>query len=119
MIDESEDMCHKPLVLILAPTREIAIQINGYVNLLLPEWPKLENIWSQAIIGGIPIKETKKNLILDKPKVIWGTLGRVVHWVDRNYISLDSLKLVILDEADQLCKQSLNKQSFEHYNSIK
>jgi superfamily II DNA/RNA helicase len=111
---------HSPIVLILAPTREIAIQINDFTNLIMSGYPNSEStsLCSEPIIGGIPISETRSNLLVDKPLIVCGTLGRVLDMLERKYISLDSLQMLVFDEADQMCKKKLNEKAFGQLQKI-
>ena len=75
----SEVEWHKPKVLILAPTREIAIQINDFAQLIMSDFPdKNISLLSSPIIGGLKISETKANILIDKPIIVCGTLGRLI-----------------------------------------
>jgi len=84
--------------LILAPTRELAIQIADEMH----EVAKYkEGIRILAVYGGQPID--RQILALKKrPQIIVGTPGRVMDHMRRRTLRLDSLTGVILDEADEM-----------------
>lgn len=42
-------------------------------------------------------------MLVKKPNIIVGTLGRIKDMIDKEYLSLKSLKMLILDEADKFC----------------
>ena len=96
-----------PSVLIIAPTRELAIQV--YEEAL---WVfKGENINVITTIGGMDIKKERKNL-LTKFSLIIGTPGRINDHLRKNKLTLSNITTVILDEADEILdlgfKEDLN-----------
>lgn len=84
-------------VLILAPTREIAIQSCDTVCCLGCDMPELR---AYAFIGGVPIKEDLQKLA--RCHVAVGTLGRLLQLIQQGQLSLEWVRLLVLDEADQL-----------------
>ena len=87
--------------LVLAPTREIAIQLHEYYNLLVKGTSKGKEYQSSLLIGGLELKEQRKNLLVNRPKVIFATLGRLLEVIDKEYISFKKMKIAIVDEADK------------------
>jgi len=118
--DLSDQTTLYPKILVLAPTREIAIQINDFANLVLGSFPapKSVSVCSVPAIGGIAMNESKASLMLDKPVLLWGTLGRILHMIERKYLNLSKLRMVILDEADQLCKSNFTDKAFKQLKKI-
>ncbi|KAL1473876.1 hypothetical protein MTO96_021778 [Rhipicephalus appendiculatus] len=84
-------------VLILAPTREIAVQSCDTVCCLGCDMPELK---AYAFIGGVPIKEDLQKLA--RCHVAVGTLGRLLQLIQQGQLSLERVRLLVLDEADQL-----------------
>ena len=96
-----------PSVLIIAPTRELAIQV--YEEAL---WVfKGEDINIITTIGGMDIKKERKKL-LTKFSLIIGTPGRINDHLRKNKLILSNITTVILDEADEILdlgfKEDLN-----------
>ena len=83
--------------LILCPTRELASQIAGQINLL----GKYLSISALPIYGGSDYGEQIRGLKRGA-QVIVGTPGRLVDHMNRGTLKLENLKLVILDEADEM-----------------
>ncbi len=55
------------------------------------------------LIGGLDLKEQRKQLLVSKPKVIFATLGRLIEVViEREWLSLSKLQVFIMDEADKM-----------------
>lgn len=84
-------------VLILAPTRELAIQIEKE----FVEFTKGMNIYGVVCVGGAPIYTQIRNLRRSCNFII-GTPGRIMDLIDRKEIYLDKNKSVVLDEADRM-----------------
>lgn len=84
-------------VLILAPTREIAVQSCDTVRCLGCDTPGLE---VYAFIGGVSVREDVHKLA--RCHVAVGTLGRLLQLVKQGQLCLDRVRLLVLDEADQL-----------------
>jgi superfamily II DNA/RNA helicase len=87
----------RPVALVLAPTRELAQQINEVISKLA----RTINHKSILVAGGLPI--TKQIAALKKPNsIVVATPGRLLDLVKRNHLSLDDVQIVVLDEADQM-----------------
>jgi ATP-dependent RNA helicase DeaD len=84
-------------VLILAPTRELAVQVTDEIN----RFARYTGIKSVTIYGGQSI-----NLQLDKLRrgvqIVVATPGRLIDHIKQGSIILDDVKFVVLDEADRM-----------------
>jgi ATP-dependent RNA helicase DeaD len=84
-------------VLILAPTRELAVQVTDEIN----RFAKYTGIRAVTIYGGQSI-----NLQLDKLRrgvqIVVATPGRLIDHIKQGSIILDDVKFVVLDEADRM-----------------
>lgn len=84
-------------VLVLCPTRELALQ--GYEEIIkLTRF--MEGIHTVAIYGGAPIE--KQCIDLRRANIVVGTPGRVMDHMRRKTIKLNNLKMIVLDEADEM-----------------
>lgn len=84
--------------IILCPTRELAIQVAEELRKLSKYLPKIDVL---PVYGGQPIDRQIKALQTGV-QVIIGTPGRVMDHIDRKTIRLNTIKTVILDEADEM-----------------
>ena len=84
--------------LILAPTRELVVQITKEINNLGVYFINSDCL---AIYGGELIDKQIIGL-KKKPKIIVCTPGRLIDHLNRKTIRLDKVKMVILDEADEM-----------------
>jgi ATP-dependent RNA helicase RhlE len=83
--------------LILAPTRELAAQIEESFR----TYGKYSNLSSQVIFGGVSIEAQKKNLRkgLD---ILVATPGRLLDLLNQKEINLSKIQTLVLDEADRM-----------------
>ena len=85
--------------LILAPTRELCIQIQEQVSALGAAF----GVKSVAILGGLDLMTQAVTLTTKKPHIIIGTPGRILHHLENTKgFRLQELKFLVLDEADKL-----------------
>ena len=84
--------------LILAPTRELAIQIGDELRSLLTYY---QNIRVAVLYGGASIGPQIKQLER-KPQIVVATPGRLMDHYNRKTIRLDKIQTVVLDEADRM-----------------
>jgi len=95
MLDTSSK---KLQVMILCPTRELAIQVAEEMN-KLARYKK--DVSFLPVYGGQPIERQLK--ILKKGvQIIIGTPGRILDHLDRGTIDVTNIKLIVLDEADEM-----------------
>lgn len=100
-------------VLILAPTREIAVQSCDTVSCLGCDMPELK---TYAFIGGVPIKEDLQKLA--RCHVAVGTLGRLRQLIQQDQLSLEWVRLLVLDEADQLLGEGFQEDLSKLWASL-
>lgn len=84
-------------VLIVAPTRELALQINQE----LIKFAAGLSIFSVCTVGGMPIFRQINDLRRNYNLVI-GTPGRIKDLIDRGNLKLDGFETIVLDEADRM-----------------
>lgn len=84
-------------VLILAPTRELAIQISSEMQ-QLGKYTPLQVV---PIYGGQPIKKQQAKLERN-PEIIVGTPGRVMDLVGRGILHFRNIRVAVLDEVDRM-----------------
>jgi translation initiation factor 4A len=84
-------------VIILSHTRELSIQIHEVVSNI----SKFMDVSINLSVGGIDIKDNI-NSLTEKPHIIIGTPGRILDMIQRRYIDIEKIKLIVIDEADEL-----------------
>ncbi len=98
MIEHVEPEAQEVQGLILAPTRELAIQIGDELRGLLTYY---NGIRVAVLYGGTGIGGQLKQLER-KPQIVVATPGRLMDHYNRKSIRLDKVKTVVLDEADRM-----------------
>jgi len=86
--------------IILAPTHELAIQIEEQIK-LLAENSKVP-VTSMSIIGEVNINNQIKKLKDNKPHIIVGTTGRILDLIKKKKIAAHTIKTIVIDEGDNL-----------------
>ena len=84
--------------LILAPTRELAIQIKDELHDLCTF---REGVRVVCLYGGQPIEKQIKQM-KNRPQIVVATPGRLMDHMKRRTVRLDSVQTVVLDEADRM-----------------
>lgn len=84
-------------VLILTPTRELAIQIGESFT----AYGKLLKIKHTVIFGGVP-QRSQTIALREGVDILIATPGRLLDLMDQRYVRLDHLKTFVLDEADRM-----------------
>ena len=100
----------KTQVIILEPTHELAkqsFQVIGNEGL-----SSYMDIHCKLLIGGTSIEEDKQSLEENPPQIIVGTPGRIQDMLQRNYIKTNHLRLLILDEADEMLSSGFKEQVY-------
>lgn len=83
--------------LIMAPTREIALQTKAFLDL----FGKNHNLQTACLIGGVRMKP-QLDALRDHPDVVVATPGRLLDHVNRRTVNLDKVEVLVLDEADHM-----------------
>src|SRR6056300_175611 len=91
-----EDVPHVQAV-ILAPTRELCLQISKDIE----DYSKFMPVKVCAVYGGAPITKQIKEL-QGKPQIVVGTPGRTLDLIDRKKLRIDDVQFLVLDEADEM-----------------
>jgi ATP-dependent RNA helicase DeaD len=98
VIDKIDTSVNKPQALILCPTRELAVQVEGEIVKLSKFKRGLE---STCIYGGESIDRQIRSLRAGVHIVV-GTPGRIMDHMDRGTLKLGNVTTIILDEADEM-----------------
>ena len=101
--------------LILAPTRELAIQIGDELRSLLTYY---QNIRVAVLYGGAGIGGQIKQLER-KPQIVVATPGRLMDHYNRKTIRFDKIQTVVLDEADRMLDMGFFKDVTRILDKVK
>ncbi len=100
--------------LILAPTRELAIQIHDVVTKL---GSFVENLSCALLIGGRSVEQDVKD-IEKNPQIIVGTPGRIHDLIRRRKINTKTIKIMVLDEADEMLSSGFKEQIYNIFQFL-
>jgi len=103
----------EPQVLILSPTRELAEQ-SQKVALALGDFL---NVQVHACIGGKNLSEDIRRLE-HGVHIVSGTPGRVYDMIQRRHLRTRSIKLLIMDEADEMLNMGFKEQVYDIYRYL-
>ncbi|KAK2702595.1 hypothetical protein QYM36_018797 [Artemia franciscana] len=110
-IDTSLKECQ---ALVLAPTREVALQIQKVV-LSLGDYMGAQ---CHACIGGTNVHEDLKKLSSPGVHIVVGTLGRVFDMISRRALNTKYIKLFVLDEADQMLSRGFKDKIYDVFRHL-
>jgi translation initiation factor 4A len=102
LTDNSIKSCQ---IIILSPTREIADQ--SYI--VIKNLSEYLNIDISPVIGGKKLKNSE----VSKSQILVATPGRIYDMINRGVINMSTLKLFVLDEADQMLNKGFKEQIIE------
>jgi translation initiation factor 4A len=108
---------HTTQVLILSPTRELSTQTAKVISNL---GSFMDGLKVQTLFGGSSVDEVTSFSSKNIPHIICGCPGRVNDMLRRDRISGKTIKLIILDEADEMLSSGFKEQVyniFQHLNS--
>ncbi|PFD99013.1 RNA helicase [Bacillus sp. AFS023182] len=88
---------NKPQALILTPTRELAVQVKEDITNI----GRFKRIKATAVYGKSPFARQKLEL-KQKTHIVVGTPGRVLDHIEKGTFSLERLKYLVIDEADEM-----------------
>lgn len=106
LVDWNEN---KPQVLVLTPTRELALQVNEDITNI----GRFKRIKSMAVYGKAPFHIQKAEL-KQRTHMVVGTPGRVHDHIERGTLPIERIKYLVIDEADEM----LNMGFIEQVQSI-
>mgnify|MGYP000312262638 FL=1 len=101
---------------IIAPTRELVSQISGVVEKL---GTFMENLKVKTLVGGTSVSDDINALKNNTPQVVVGTPGRIFDMIRRRKLVASTVRLFILDEADEMLSYGFQEQIqtiFQYFN---
>lgn len=98
IIENAEEGCRHPQALILAPTRELSMQIAEEIN----SFKGGRRLRIASFYGGQNIEVQLKLLREGNMDIIIGTPGRIIDLYERGVLDFTELKYAVLDEADEM-----------------
>ncbi|RAM15401.1 ATP-dependent RNA helicase CshA, partial [Listeria ivanovii] len=97
MIHKIDQKSNNVQALIIAPTRELAIQVSEELYKLSYD----KHVRVLAVYGGSDISRQIRSL-KKNPQIVVGTPGRILDHINRRTLKLDNVETLVLDEADEM-----------------
>ena len=88
----------QPKMLVLAPTRELALQVTAAADKYAGQLRRLKAV---AILGGMPYPK-QMELLSRNPEILVATPGRLIDHMESGKIDFSQLQILVLDEADRM-----------------
>lgn len=102
--------------IIIAPTQELSKQIYSVITQL---GSFMDGLNVQLLIGGTSVQNDINLLNSSPPHIIVGCSGRIYDMIRRRHLRIDTVKLFVLDEADEMLSQGFQEQIhsiFQYFN---
>jgi ATP-dependent RNA helicase RhlE len=93
----------RPAALVLVPTRELASQVSDEIRAVAPDGLRVATVY-----GGVPLGAQAKRA--REAHVVVATPGRLNDLLERKSISLDGVRILVLDEADRMLDMGFKPQ---------
>lgn len=93
--------------LILSPTHELVRQTAKVVEDI---GSQMKGLVVKTLVGGTSIRDDAYDLYHNKPHVVVGSVGRVIDMFQKNFLYGDALKILVLDEADEMLSQGFSEK---------
>jgi len=93
-------------VLVLVPTRELAVQVNDVFKIFEENLP--QQLKTLAVFGGVSVNPQMKSL--QNVNILVATPGRLLELVKLNAVSLSEIQTLVLDEADKMLNAGFKKE---------
>jgi translation initiation factor 4A len=113
MLQRIDEHMEKTQAIILTHTRELALQVKSVATAL----SSFMNIKINLTIGGISIRDNI-NELLENPHIVIGTPGRVLDMINKKALSTKYLKLLIVDEADEMLSKIFLNQIYDIFRFL-
>ena len=114
-IQIADETKKEPQVLILSPTRELSIQTKFVVDQM---GSQVDGLCTQLLIGGTSTEDDIENLHNNPPQIVIGCPGRVHDMLRRKRLNNNNLRLIVLDEADEMLSQGFKEQVYNIFQYL-
>jgi ATP-dependent RNA helicase RhlE len=103
ILERIDAAARRPAALVLVPTRELCVQVTEVFELIAGDELEVASVY-----GGVPLSAQAK--LAKNAHVIVATPGRLQDLVDRKLVSLEHVRVLVLDEADRMLDMGFKPQ---------
>lgn len=107
--------CQETQALIIVPTHELVLQIEAVMNMI---GQFMEGLCVKTLIGGTSINDDVASLQNTPPHVVIGCTGRMYDMIKRRALKTGSVRLCILDEADEMLSWGFSEQIYNLFQHL-
>jgi superfamily II DNA/RNA helicase len=104
LVERLEGAARKPSGLVLVPTRELAVQVTDEIKDIAHK----RGLRVAPVYGGVSLHKQAK--FASTSQIVVATPGRLQDLIDRRFISLSSVRILVLDEADRMLDMGFQPQ---------
>jgi translation initiation factor 4A len=112
LIDVAENTTQ---AMIISPTRELSMQTKNVIDML---GNFMKGLRTQLLIGGSSTDDDIQNLVKNTPHVIIGCSGRIHDMIRRRKLNVSNLRLLVLDEADEMLSTGFKEQIYNIFQYL-
>tara|TARA_B110001469_G_C9598037_1_gene297029 strand:- start:16 stop:1221 length:1206 start_codon:yes stop_codon:yes gene_type:complete len=113
VLERIDENLHATQAIVLAHTRELALQIEGVIKNI----SKYMNIKINLSVGGTTVRNNIDEL-LENPHIVIGTPGRVLDMINKKALDTRKLKIMVLDEADEMLSKIFSNQIYDIFRFL-
>jgi len=113
LLERIDDTKNKTQAVVLAHTRELALQIESVCKNL----SQYMNISINLSVGGTTVRNNIDEL-LKNPHIVIGTPGRVLDMINKKALDTRDLRLMVLDEADEMLSKIFSNQIYDIFRFL-
>ena len=113
LLNRMDESVQQTQGLVLAHTRELALQIHSVMSGL----GQFMNFTYNLCVGGTLIKENIDQL-LQNPQIVIGTPGRVLDMINKKALHTRTLRMLVIDEADEMLSKIFSNQIYDIFRFL-
>ena len=102
-------------IVIMAPTRELSLQIKSVITEI---GSYMKDLKTYLLIGGQSTDYDINNFKYETPHLIVGCPGRIHEMIRRKHLTTKNIKLIVLDEADEMLSQGFKEQVYNIFQFL-
>jgi len=102
-------------VIIMVPTHELVKQISSVIENI---GGFMENLTIKTMIGGTSIQQDLADIREKPPQIVIGCAGRIYDMIVRKYLKVTNVKMLVLDEADEMLSKGFKDQIYNIFQYL-
>jgi translation initiation factor 4A len=110
----TDPTCYFCQSIIISPTRELAEQTKDVIQGL----GQYDGVTIHMSVGGTAVRDEIDKLRTEPPQIIAATPGRLLQMIERNYLDISKLKILVIDEADEMLKIGFRDQLIRIFHHV-